>query len=77
MKNSGGEINANSSLEGRTVIYMNRTALEALDAQGTSASLNSALRLGTMELEGRVVQTYRGIPIEISDALLETEAAVS
>jgi hypothetical protein len=29
-----------------------------------------------MELEGRTVQSYRGIPIEISDALLSTEARV-
>jgi hypothetical protein len=77
MRNSGGAINANASAEGRTVIYMNRTVLQALDAQGTSASLNAALRLGTTELEGRVVQTYRGIPIEITDALLNTEATVA
>jgi hypothetical protein len=77
MRNSGGAINANASAEGRTVIYMNRTVLQALDAQGTSASLNAALRLGTTELEGRVVQTYRGIPIEVTDALLNTEATVA
>jgi hypothetical protein len=74
-RNKDGSLNA--SPEGRTVIYMNRTAAEALDAQSTSASLNSALRLGTMELEGRVVSTYRNIPIQVTDALLSTEAAVS
>ena len=74
-RNKDGSLN--SSPEGRTVIYMNRNVAEALDAASTSASLNSALRLGTMELEGRVVQTYRGIPIQVTDALLNTEATVS
>jgi hypothetical protein len=54
---------------------MNRTILEALDATGTNAS-NGALMLKPMELEGRVVQSYRGIPIEVTDALLNTETRV-
>jgi hypothetical protein len=72
---SGGKVNENASVEGRTVIYMNRTILEALDATGTNAS-NGALLLKPMELEGRVVQSYRGIPIETTDALLNTETRV-
>lgn len=75
MRNGGGQINANASVEGRTVIYMNRTVLEALDATGTNSS-NGALMLRPMELEGRVVQSYRGIPIEVSDAILNTESVV-
>lgn len=75
LTNGDGTINGNASVEGRTVIYMNRTILEALDATGTNAS-NGALMLKPMELEGRTVQSYRGIPIEISDALLNTEARV-
>jgi hypothetical protein len=70
-----GSINGNASVEGRTVIYMNRTILEALDATGTNAS-NGALMLKPMELEGRTVQSYRGIPIEVTDALLNTETRV-
>lgn len=77
MRNGDGTINGNASGEGRTVIYMNRTAMEALDAQQTSATLNAALRLGQMQLEGRTVSTYRNIPIEITDAILNTEAAVA
>lgn len=61
---------------GRTVIYMNATALEALDAQGTDSS-NSALQLRPMELEGKEVLSWRGIPIRETDALLNTEAAVA
>lgn len=76
MTNKDGTFNTNASLEGRTVIYMNRTVLEALDAAGTNSS-NGALQLKTTELEGREVPTYRGIPIEVTDALLNTEAAVA
>lgn len=76
MTSGGGNINANASLEGRTVIYMNRTMIEALDAQGTNSS-NAALILRPMELEGRTVQSYRGIPIEVTDALLNSEGVVS
>jgi hypothetical protein len=77
LRDGSGKLNPNASAEGRTVIYMNRTVMEALDAQQTSASLNAALRLGTMELEGRVVPTYRGIPIEVTDAILNTETKVA
>lgn len=76
MRDGSGQINENASVEGRTVIYMNRTVLEALDAAGTNAS-NGALMLKPMELEGRVVQSYRGIPIEVSDAILNTESVVA
>lgn len=72
---SGGKVNENASAEGRTVIYMNRGVLEALDATSTNSS-NGALMLRPMELEGRVVQSYRGIPIEVTDALLNTETRV-
>jgi hypothetical protein len=75
MRSGDGSINGNASVEGRTVIYMNRTTLEALDATGTNAS-NAALMLKPMELEGRTVQSYRGIPIEVSDAILGTETRV-
>jgi hypothetical protein len=66
----------NAASEGRTVIYMNRTVYEALDAQLTNPTLNGALQLRTTELEGEEVETYRGIPIRVTDALLNTEARV-
>jgi hypothetical protein len=76
MVGADGTFNENASVEGRTVIYMNRDALQALDAQGTDSS-NAALRLQPQELEGRMVQTFRGIPIEVSDAIVNTEAVVA
>lgn len=76
MRNGDGRINDNASVEGRTVIYMNRTALEALDATQTN-SANGALMLKPMELEGRTVDSYRGIPIEVTDAILNTESTIS
>jgi hypothetical protein len=66
----------NASINGRTVIYMNRTVYEALDAQLTNPTLNAALRLTPMQLEGDEVEAYRGIPIRVTDALLNTEARV-
>lgn len=76
MRDGSGRLNESASVEGRTVIYMNRGVLEALDATGTNSS-NGALQLKPMELEGRMVLSYRGIPIEATDALLNTESAVS
>lgn len=66
--------------QGRTVIYMNRTLLEALDAEGTNGrggSTDNFIRLQPREIQGEEVLTWRGIPIRDTDALLNTEAAVS
>jgi hypothetical protein len=76
MRGAGGQLNENAASEGRTVIYMNRTTLQALDALGTNSS-NGALQLSSRELEGRMIQTYRDIPIEVTDAILNTESLVS
>jgi hypothetical protein len=66
----------NASINGRTVMYMNRTVYEALDAELTSPTLNAALRLTPMQLEGEEVEAYRQIPIRVTDQLLNTEARV-
>jgi hypothetical protein len=62
---------------GKIAIYCNRDVLEALDAiavnQGAS---DNFVRLKPMEIEGKEVMTYRGIPIRESDALLNNEARV-
>lgn len=68
---NGGMVSA-----GRTVIYMNRTILEALDALGTQ-STNAALKLTPMELEGQEVMTYRGMPIRETDSIINAETVVS
>lgn len=62
---------------GKMAIYCNRDVLEALDALATNAGASDNFtRLKPMEIEGKEVMTYRGIPIRESDALLNTEARV-
>ena len=49
---------------GRTVIYCNRDVLEALDALASnSGTTDNFTRLRFMEVEGKEVLSYRGIPI--------------
>lgn len=62
---------------GNLAIYCNRDVLEALDALATNAGASdNFVRLKPMEIEGKEVLTYRGIPIRESDAVLNTEARV-
>lgn len=61
----------------RQVIYANATVIEALDALSTNQTANPGLFLKPMELEGKEVLSYRGIPIRQADALLNTESLVS
>jgi hypothetical protein len=58
---------------GRSAIYLNRTAYLALEGQVTNKS-NILLQL--KEWGGMTVLTYRGIPIRIVDAILNTESRV-
>lgn len=58
---------------GRPAFYMNRDISEALDIQSME---KSTLALKTQELEGKFWQTFRGVPIRETDALLSTEARV-
>lgn len=63
---------------GKLAIYCNRDVLEALDALATNAGASdSFIRLRPMEIEGKEVMTYRGIPIRETDALINTEALVA
>jgi len=68
---------------GKMAIYCNSDVMEALDAAGTGSVANSSghtvdkLRLRPMEIEGKEVLTYRGIPIREVDALTNTEATVA
>ena len=62
---------------GKIAIYCNRDVLEALDALATNAGASdNFVRLKPMEIEGKEVMTYRGIPIREVDALLNNEAQV-
>jgi hypothetical protein len=62
---------------GQLAIYCNRDVLEALDALATNAGASdSFVRLKPMEIEGKEVMSYRGIPIRETDAIVNTEARV-
>lgn len=70
---NGGMVNM-----GRTVIYMNRTMLSILDKLATnSGGSDNFIRLRPQEIEGREVQTWRGLPIRETDAILNAEDAIS
>lgn len=64
----------------RIAIYANRDVLEALDGLSTGivggTGNNTFLQVRPMELEGKEVLSYRGMPIRETDALLNTEARV-
>lgn len=68
------------ALGGKTAIYMNRQMLEILDAQSSDRALLAAnpnnTGLKQENVEGKIVTTYRGIPIRLTDAILNTEALV-
>lgn len=63
---------------GTQAIYCNRDVLEALDALAANAgAADNFIRLKPMEIEGKEVLTYRGIPLRETDALVNTEAAIT
>lgn len=59
---------------GRPVIYCNPTVATYLDLQAMKKT-NMQLTYG--EVDGKPKTTFRGIPIKVCDAILNTEAAVS
>ena len=61
---------------GRAAFYVNRTVAEFLDIQATQA-VSAGGGTTPQNLDGQIIQSFRGIPIRTCDALLETEAAVS
>jgi hypothetical protein len=61
---------------GRAVFYMNRTVAEFLDIQSKAAvSVGSGITYENVQ--GRTIGSFRGIPVRVTDAILETEAAVT
>ncbi len=63
---------------GKTVIYANRTILEALEALSVNkGSTDNFVRLTPDEIQGREVMTYKGIPIRETDSLINAEALVA
>lgn len=59
---------------GKTVIYANRTFLQAIDGATTNAE---KVQLRPDEVAGKEVLTYRGMPIRETDALILNESLVA
>lgn len=57
----------------RSAIYCNRTIAEAIDLQAMNKT-NVLLKME--EWDGESVTTFRGIPIRVNDAILDTESRV-
>ena len=60
---------------GKPVFYMNRTVFQMLDIQRL-ASVQTGGGITYETVDGKIVPSFRGIPIKIVDAILETEALV-
>lgn len=59
---------------GRTVIYCNRVIRTYLDLQAMNKT-NVLLQL--QQFDGKVVTTFRGVPVRTCDAILNTEARIT
>jgi hypothetical protein len=58
----------------RFAFYMNREAMDAFDLQGNNHPL---LRFKDQEdAQGKMIQTFRGVPVRRVDQLVNTEAAI-
>lgn len=60
---------------GRCAFYMNRTVRQMLDIQRRDDVAGAGMTY--KEVDGKLIPQFRGIPIRVCDALLETESAVS
>lgn len=61
---------------GKPVFYMNRTVFQYLDLQRRTA-VTAGGQLDYSVVDGKAMYMFRGIPVKIVDALLETEATVA
>ena len=61
---------------GRCAFYMNRTVKQMLDIQRRD-DVQSGGSLVYADVDGKLVPTFRGIPIRTVDSLLETESTIS
>lgn len=61
---------------GKCAFYMNRTVFQMLDIQRRDDIISGG-GLVYSDVDGKIVPTFRGIPIRVCDALLENEAVVS
>lgn len=61
---------------GKAAFYMNRTVFQMLDIQRRD-DVQVGGQLSYEVVDGKRIPSFRGIPVRICDALLETEATVS
>lgn len=61
---------------GKAAFYMNRTCYQMLDIQRRK-DVTTGGQLTYSEVDGKLVSSFRGIPIRVCDQLLETEAVVA
>lgn len=61
---------------GKACFYMNRTVFQMLDIQRRDDVISGG-GLGYEVVDGKRIASFRGIPVRICDALVETEATVS
>jgi hypothetical protein len=61
---------------GKCVFYMNRTVFQYLDIQRRDDVVAGG-GLDYANVDGKVIYSFRGVPIKIVDAILETEARVT
>lgn len=59
----------------RPVFYMNRSLFEAFDVQQMNATLDNVFK--TVDVQGRLMTTFRQIPIRICDQISSAETAVA
>lgn len=60
---------------GTSYFYMNRSTFRLLDRERYKTVSGAGLTY--MDIDGKIIPSFRGIPIRIVDALTETEAVVS
>lgn len=62
--------------DGRAAIYMNTTTRMMLDIQARN-DVQAGGQLSYANVDGKMIETYRGIPINLEDQLTEGESVVS
>ena len=60
-----------------SAIYMNRDVKHTMDAQATNvrSAWDNYIRMSPNEIQGKMIETYRGIPIRTVDAIHNNEAS--
>lgn len=61
---------------GRPVFYMNRSVYQMLDIQRRDDTISGG-GLTYNDVDGRLTPSFRGIPIRVTDAILDSETVVS